>query len=251
MIRPGMVSVTFRDLSVEDIIALAAEAKLEAIEWGGDVHVPPGNVELAQKVRQMTESAGLRVSSYGSYYRLGSEEASFPEFDKVVATAAALGAPTIRVWAGTRGSADADADYRARLVDAARGIADIASAAPAVVACEFHADTLTDTAGSARDFYEAIDHPNVSAYWQLDESLSPEARFRSLELVSPWLSNLHVFHYDGGKQVALARGGKAWRRYFALADTVGGDHYALLEFVEDGEPKNLLRDGATLRMLLS
>ncbi len=41
--RAGLVSVTFRQLSPEEIVRVAREAGLTVIEWGGDVHVPPGD----------------------------------------------------------------------------------------------------------------------------------------------------------------------------------------------------------------
>ena len=65
--RPGLCSVTFRTLAPESIVALAAECGIAGIEWAGDVHVPPGEVDTARRVRQLTEAAGLSVVSYGSY----------------------------------------------------------------------------------------------------------------------------------------------------------------------------------------
>ena len=41
--EPGLVSVTFRQLAPEALIDLAARAGLAAIEWGADIHVPPGD----------------------------------------------------------------------------------------------------------------------------------------------------------------------------------------------------------------
>ena len=69
MIRPGLCSVTLRALEPSAVVELAAAAGLEAIEWGGDVHVPPGDVDRAGQVRTLTEGAGLAVASYGSYLR--------------------------------------------------------------------------------------------------------------------------------------------------------------------------------------
>lgn len=46
-VKTGLVSVTFRQKSVEEIAALTAEAGLSGVEWGGDVHVPPGDREAA------------------------------------------------------------------------------------------------------------------------------------------------------------------------------------------------------------
>ncbi|MHC4505194.1 MAG: sugar phosphate isomerase/epimerase family protein, partial [Planctomycetota bacterium] len=111
MIRSGLTSITFRKLSPEEIVRLTAEAGLDGIEWGGDVHVPPGEVDTARRVASMTSEAGLAVSSYGSYYRVGHDEPGL--FAPVLETAIALGAPIIRVWAGRVASREADEAYRA------------------------------------------------------------------------------------------------------------------------------------------
>jgi 3-dehydroshikimate dehydratase len=50
MLIPGLVSVTFRKLSPQEIIALTAEAQLQVIEWGGDIHVPHGDIQQAENV---------------------------------------------------------------------------------------------------------------------------------------------------------------------------------------------------------
>lgn len=98
---PGLVSVSFRTLSVKEVLQLCQKARLKAIEWGGDVHVPAGEVEMAKKVLAMSLDSGITVVSYGSYYRLGQ---SIDEFKKNLETAMELEAPVLRVWAGNKGS---------------------------------------------------------------------------------------------------------------------------------------------------
>ena len=61
MIRPGLCSVTFRSLPVEEVVRHAASAGLEGIEWAGDAHVPPGDLDAATHARTVTEEAGLAV----------------------------------------------------------------------------------------------------------------------------------------------------------------------------------------------
>ena len=90
----GLTSVTFRGKSCEEIIALAVRAGLECIEWGGDIHVPAGRLARAREVGERTRKAGLKVLSYGSYFRPLADE----NFQVIVDTALALGAETIRVW---------------------------------------------------------------------------------------------------------------------------------------------------------
>ena len=67
MLQPGLCSVTFRSLTPQAVIDLAAANGIKAIEWGGDVHVPPGDLENARQVAARTAETGLSVSSYGSY----------------------------------------------------------------------------------------------------------------------------------------------------------------------------------------
>ena len=43
MIKIGLVSISFRDLFPKQIVDMVAEVGLDAIEWGGDVHVPHGD----------------------------------------------------------------------------------------------------------------------------------------------------------------------------------------------------------------
>ncbi|MGW2900916.1 hypothetical protein ACWDAO_41745, partial [Streptomyces sp. NPDC001212] len=71
---PGLVSVTFRTLSAEAVISLAAEAGLGAVEWGGDVHVPAGAFATAERVRERSADAGLEIAAYGSYHRAGQSD---------------------------------------------------------------------------------------------------------------------------------------------------------------------------------
>lgn len=62
--KTGLCSVTFRDRSVEEVVQLAKDAGLDAIEWGGKGHVPHEDFEAAKKAARITEEAGLVVSSY-------------------------------------------------------------------------------------------------------------------------------------------------------------------------------------------
>src|SRR5690606_25566636 len=112
IMRPGLCSVTFRELTPEQIVVHAAEAELEVIEWGGDVHVPAGDPERAVQVAQATTDAGLAVCSYGSYFRAGADEALTPILD----SAEALGAGRVRIWAGRVDSADATPQQYAEVV---------------------------------------------------------------------------------------------------------------------------------------
>lgn len=251
MIRSGLVSISFRGLPARDVAALAAGAGLWGVEWGGDVHVPHGDTARAREARALTLDLGLAVSSYGSYYRAGEDGPGNPAFSDVLRSAVALGAPVIRVWAGCKGSGEADEDdWRAVIADSRR-IAGLAAGEGIRVAFEFHGGTLTDRAHTAARLLRAAGHPNLFTYWQPPVGLRPDRAGRGLMRVTPWLAHVHVFYWQPGtRRRPLAEGEKRWRQYLSILHGVPGDRYALLEFVKDDDPGQLRRDAATLRAWL-
>ena len=252
MIRAGVVSVTFRHLPTTRIIDLAVDAGLAAIEWGGDVHVPHGDVSIARAVQRRCADNGVATPSYGSYYRLGTSAKDGLPFDAVLDSAEALGAGVIRVWAGNRGSADVGNPERSAMVDEARSIADAAEQRDLCIAFEYHANTLTDTNDSAVALMEEIDHPSVRCYWQPPNGQPVDHSLAGLESIAPWLSHLHVFHWvDSSQRYRLSEGHDAWSRYISFASRVPGDRYAYLEFVLNDSPDQFLEDAGTLSRWLA
>ena len=251
MIKSGLVSITFRQLTPEEIVALVAQAGLDGIEWGGDIHVPHGDTKRAAEVRKMTADAGLTVAAYGSYYKVG-HEADPVSFEAVVASAVELGAPTIRVWAGTKGSADADDEYRSLVVQDSQRIADLAGKEGITVSYEFHPNTLTDTNESAVKLIEEVSNDNLRTYWQPASKWEIEHCLEGLQAISPWLTNVHAYYWDKetGDHMTLAEGKDAWGHYLPTVAALDGEHYVMLEFVKDNSPEVFLADAATLKSWL-
>ena len=160
-IRTGLTSVTFRALSISKIVQLAAAAGLDGIEWGGDIHVPAGDIQSAVFALQETEKAGLEVLSYGSYYHGLPEE----DFSPVLESAKALQAPIIRVWAGTLPFEDCPEETFQQLVLAFRHAADLAKPFGIDISFEYHRGTLTQTKEGALALLKAVNRENVFCYW--------------------------------------------------------------------------------------
>ena len=255
-LAPGLVSITFRQLIPEQIIELVAEAGLSGIEWGGDVHVPHGDTQCARRVRQQTQVAGLQVAAYGSYYRVGHAESG--PFDAVLATAVALGAPVIRVWAGKQGTDTADAAYWDAVVADSVRIAEHAAGEGIAVAYEFHRNTLTDSYAATQQLLTRAAHPNLFTYWQPPWHLSVAENLAGLTQLAPWLYHLHVFHWqwpDGARQ-PLATGEADWQTYLDLLQSIDSkparhQRFALLEFVIGDTPAQFQQDAHTLRQWLA
>jgi 3-dehydroshikimate dehydratase len=251
MIFPGLCSITFRKLSANEIIALAAQNGLSAIEWGGDIHVPTGRLDLAREVGRRSTDSGLSTPSYGSYFRV-TPESPASDFAPVVDTARALGAITIRVWADGKPSREMDADYFRRLADAGRRLSELAAMAGCKLGFEYHPGTATDTNASARRFIEAVAHPAARLYWQPRQQTSVIDRLAGLRETLGYLGHLHVFQWvgEGDTRLPLAEGVPDWRGYLACAAEAAGDRCAYLEFVADDSIEAFRSDAATLRDLV-
>jgi 3-dehydroshikimate dehydratase len=252
MIRPGLVSITFRSLSPKHIIDLVVRAGLIGIEWGGDVHVPHGSPVLGRELGQMTRDAGLVSAAYGSYYRVGGEPPDL--FARVLDTAVALETKIIRVWAGRVGSAEADAATRRRITEDAIRISELTAKAGLTIACEWHGGTLTDTAESAAMLFADVDHPAFKTYWQPPQMMSVDDCLEDMNTAKPLLVGLHVFQWDvvTRERQPLAEGESAWRQYLAAAAPAMPDQsFALLEFVKGDDPDQFLIDAQTLKQWLN
>jgi 3-dehydroshikimate dehydratase len=254
VIRTGLCSVTLRALGVDDVVDVAATAGLRAIEWGADVHVPPGDAAAAAAARAATAAAGLEVASYGSYYRAGRDD---PEsFTAVVAGARELGAPRIRIWAGDVASAEATPADRARVALAARDAADRAAADGVEVAFEFHGGTLTDGAQSALRLLEAVERAGsgaarVRSYWQPPQDLPDDQALEGLRRLRGHVSAVHVFSWwPGSTRLRLAGRAELWRAAFDSLSAAEAPVDALLEFVPDDDPALVADEARTLTELL-
>ena len=254
MIKAGLVSITFRALSPVALIDLATRAGLRGIEWGGDIHVPHGNLARAHEVGNQTRDAGLQVAAYGSYYRVGVSETSAEPliFESVLETARELDAPLIRVWAGNLASAQADEAHWNRVRTDALRIAEWSARERIAVAYEYHGGTLTDSRAATQRLLKQTSHSNLGILWQPPSDATLEERLQSLQEVLPHLLNLHVFQWRqtaAGKieRCVLEEGENEWPKYFEALRASPRDHWALLEFVRDDTEAALLDDARTLR----
>ncbi|MEM8737569.1 MAG: TIM barrel protein [Planctomycetota bacterium] len=255
MIRPGLASVTFRDLAVPEVCRLAADHGMEGIEWAADRHAPPGQLQHARRLARLSHEHRLHAAAYGTYYRLGVTEPR--AWAGILDTAEALGTAVLRVWCGDLGSHAAGPYDRQRVVDDARRAADLAQRRGMTMACEWHGGTLTDTPASAQNLFEAVDHPAFQTYWQPRARVPHPTCLADLQTALPRLIGLHVFHWHPAtaQRLPLALGEDNWRAYLQQARSHLSVHapeprYALLEFVKNDDPAQFAHDAETLHRLL-
>ena len=249
MFKNGLVSISFRKFSPEKIAQLCAKAGLDGIEWGGDVHAPHGDLKTAATVRKITADAGLHVAAYGSYYRAGVSEQAGLAFEDVLASAVELKTPTIRVWAGGQGSAEAGEAGRLNVIGDLRRIDGMARKAGISVSLEFHGGTLTDTNASAIRLMDELSGTNVCFYWQPPVNQPFEYCRAGLSAMLPRLTNIHAFHWINTERRPLAEGIPNWKKYLETAAADGKDHYVMLEFILEDSETQFYADAAILKEL--
>ncbi|TWD79659.1 sugar phosphate isomerase/epimerase [Kribbella amoyensis] len=248
-VRTGLVSVTFRQLAVEEVVDTAVRTGLSAIEWGGDVHVPLGDLPAARKVRALCEDRGIAIAAYGSYLRAGSVDRE--EIRAAVTTAAELGAPRIRVWAGTVGTAEAGVGDRMAVTRGLGELADVAAGADIEIAMEFHRGTLTDEVDSTITLLLDVGAPNLKTYWQPPVDADDATCLDQLEALMPWLSTVHVFSWwPSNHRLPLTGRESLWRPVLARLAAEPREINALLEFVVDDSVDQLTKDAADLHAWL-
>ncbi|MDR0902467.1 MAG: sugar phosphate isomerase/epimerase [Opitutaceae bacterium] len=247
--RTGLVSVTFRRLKSGQILRLMGRAGLTCVEWGGDTHVPPGDVDAARRVRRETVDAGVEIISYGSYYGLDASGQEGLAFERVLETAVELNAPVIRVWAGRRTKLATHPDHYSKAVADALRIAEMAKRAGRKIAFEYHAGTFTDAVAGAAKFMEATKHPAICSLWQPPNGQTFEYCAESLRGVLPFLHHAHVFHWwpDETCRLPLEMGASRWVRYLEIIQAGCPQLDLLLEFVAHDSPGQLIADAACLR----
>ncbi len=239
----GLVSVTFRGKRCGDIVSLAKSAGLGEIEWGGDVHIPSGELETARSVGNLCRDAEICVFSYGSYYRAPVDGDGF---DEVLNTAKALGAESVRIWAGSRSSRDTDEQMRLDINERIRRDAGLAGENGMSLSFEYHIGTLTDCADSALRLLSDVGSDNVRLHWQPNQYETTEYNVSSLRKVAKYVDTVHVFAWEGDRRLPLKSHEDQWRRYFEILSELGAPRAALLEFLPRETEDDLMRDAETL-----
>lgn len=238
--KKGFTTVTFREKSVNENIEIAVKNKADGIEWAGDVHVIPGDIEAAIAVKEKCAKADIEIFSYGTYYGFTRGE---QDFKKLLDTAVALGAPTIRIWAYKKNPYDITEDEFNSFVKEVQKCADMAYEHKITLAFEYHRGTMTQTKEGALKILEAVNKPNVKMYWQPNPDVTFEEQLAEIELLKSYIITYHVFAWEKGNvRFPLSDFKDKWATYLSKIEDVK----LIIEFVKDDSEEMFADDFKTL-----
>ncbi len=244
MYNLGLVSISFRSHSPEQIVRGAKAAGLSCIEWGSDVHAPCTDLQKLREIAELQAREGLFCSSYGTYFRLGQDD---PRTLKTYIEAAKiLGTNMLRLWCGTKGSREYTPVERDKLLRQCRQAAEIAEDNQAVLCMECHNGTLTDDADSALALMEAVNSPAFRMYYQPNQLRTPEENLAYAAALAPWTTHIHVFNWDASSRYPLRESTDLWKQYLRHFP---GQRALLLEFMPDDRIESLPAEADALRQI--
>lgn len=246
MFYPGLVSISFREHSPENIAAAARKQGLKCVEWGSDVHAPYDDLHKLRKVAQLHTQYGISCCSYGTYFRLGHSPIS--QLPQYIAAAKALGTRILRLWAGRKKASDCSEAERDFLFCECRKAAAMAEEHDVILCLECHRRSYTETADGALELMRHVNSPHFRMYWQPNPDISRKDNLDYLSTLQEYITHIHVFHWIDDRRLPLREGFEIWKEYLS---SLHGDHHLLLEFMPDDRIESLADESCALHSLIA
>jgi len=242
--RLGLVSVSFRKHSVEEILKAAKAAGLSFIEWGSDVHAPCKDTETLKRIAAMQKEYRIECSSYGTYFRF--LESDISELEDYISAAKILGTNILRLWCGNKSGKDMTESERETLVMQCRQAAEIAEQHNVILCMECHRKTFTEHPEDTLMLMDRVNSPYFRMYWQPFQWLEPTESLKIAKTIAPYTEHIHVFNWRGDKKLPLIEAVDEWREYLSAFNT---PHTLLLEFMPDGRIETLQNEVSALKII--
>lgn len=245
MFTPGLVSISFRDHSPEEIVSEAVKCGLSSIEWGSDVHAPRHDDSRLAELSALQSATGLSCCSYGSYFRLGFTP--MEELPEYIHAAKQLGTKIIRIWAGRKKASDCSEEERQAFFALCTQAAEIAREHDAVLCLECHRRSYTETMEGALELMLHVNSPHFRMYWQPNPDISVEENLSYIRSLRDYITHVHVFHWVSDQRLPLREGLAVWEKYLS---ELNGDHHLLLEFMPDDWIESLAGEAEALHEMI-
>ena len=240
--KTGLVSISFRKNSPEEILQAMNKCDLKYIEWGSDVHCPP---EKAKEIAALQNKFNIKCCSYGTYFRLG--VTPIAELKSYIDGAKALGTNILRLWCGDKNSQDYSETEKAALFSECRAAERVARENGVILCMECHNNTFTNTKESAYQLMQSVNSKHFAMYWQPNQFKSVEENIAYATLLSDYTHVIHVFNWKGTEKYPLGDAVDVWQKYLECFE---GEMTLLLEFMPDNRIDSLKTEADALKEIV-
>lgn len=236
--RLGVASVTFRNKTVPETVEIAKNAGVEYIEWGGDVHVK--TLEDAKRAKKLCDENGIKICSYGSYYRVGCGDKS--KWEEICLIADAMNASSVRVWLGEKDSEETTQAEYERILEDLKYICAVAQKYNLLVCPECHDNTYNNNTDAFLKIKNEMKADNFKTYFQ-----SRYFRFGydidRIERTFDFIENVHVSYRDLVIEQRFRKKDKYYLdKLIKKLSEMNFEGVVLIEFTKGSEEKHFLKD---------
>lgn len=240
----GLVSVSFRDRTPEEILQAMKRAGLCVIEWGSDVHAPCTDAARLAEIAALQKKYGITCCSYGTYFKFG--KTPLDELESYIAAAKVLGTDVLRLWCGRKSGAEMSEEEKESLLAECRAAARIAEQHNVTLCMECHQKTFTERAQDAVWLMEEANSPHFRMYWQPFQWQTVRENVQNAQKIAPFATHVHVFNWKGEDKLPLALATEEWGDYLSAFST---PRTLLLEFMPNGTLDELSAEAAALKRI--
>ena len=240
--KTGLVSVSFRRESPEQILKSMRGCGLSHIEWGSDIHAPQNCPEKLQEIAALQAEFGIKCCAYGTYFRIGVTPAE--ELETYISAAKILGTDILRLWCGDKGSQEYTDAEKETLFATCRALAEIAEKYDVTLCLECHNNTFTDRAEAALSLMQAVGSTHFKMYWQPNQYCAEEENLQYAAAIAPYTVNIHVFNWKQNERFPLSQAKTCWQGYLRQFDR---SQILLLEFMPDDQLDSLPAEANALK----
>ncbi|MGN7453311.1 sugar phosphate isomerase/epimerase family protein [Paenibacillus pasadenensis] len=250
--KTALCTISFRHqlVSFRELAELAARLGYDGIElWGAHAaQLHELNRRQAEEDLARLRAHGLGISMVSHYVDISPEAdfaASCDSCQRLIERALWCGAPRLRIFAGSRGSAELDGGERRVVIEQACELGALCREAGVQLLLETHPATLLDTPAMAAEMMRLADalRPgaallNFDALHLWEAGGEPSACWRALK---PWIGYVHLKNIDRLEHVGVFRpdivyaAGGSREGMVALGD--GAIDYEPLLELAAGEPE--------------
>lgn len=240
----GLVSISFRKNTPEEIVAEMKKCGLTNIEWGSDIHAPCDDLDKLKSIKRLCDENGISCSSYGTYFKIGVHPTD--DIINYINAAKILGTDILRLWCGTKKSDEYTSEEKTKLFAECKILADIAKKENVTLCMECHPGTFTETLDGAIELMEAVDCENFRMYWQPNQFTTAENNFKYAETMAKYTKVIHVFNWTKDQWLPLSGGIEIWKKYLSYFDKT---QKLLLEFMPDNRIESLKTESDALKVI--
>ena len=237
-LKIGVASVTFRNKTVSQVVEIARNAGVEYIEWGGDVHVK--TFDDAKLVKRLCDENNIKISSYGSYYRIGCSEAA--EWEEICRNANEMGASSVRIWLGNKNSEDFTENEYMELLEEVKFLCSMAEEYNLPVCPECHDNTFNNNTEAFLKLKKDLECDNFKTYFQ-SRYFRFDYDIERIEKTFGFIENFHVSYRDLKREQRFKKKDKKYLdKLIKKFISMNFNGIVLVEFTKGSKEKNFIKD---------